>query len=41
MDHFRFGDGVVLTKNATGLFNRSIWSALERKGLMCEGDFSF
>ena len=33
-DHFHVASGVVLTKDATGLFNRSVWAALIRKGLM-------
>ena len=41
MDHFHVADGVVLTKDATGLFNRGVWAALERKGLMRAGEFPF
>jgi len=41
MDHFHVADGVVLTKDATGLFNQSVWAALERKGLMRAGEFPF
>ena len=32
-DHFHLGDMVVATKNASGLYNESVWHALERKGL--------
>ncbi len=32
-NHFHLGERVVLTKNATGLRNRAVWVALERKGL--------
>lgn len=32
-NHFRCGDAVVLSKDATGLRNQSVWKALERKGL--------
>jgi len=33
-DHFHVGSRVVLSKDATGLFNPSVWLALERKGLI-------
>lgn len=33
-DHFHVGNRVVLTKDATGLDNPSVWVALERKGLI-------
>ncbi len=32
-DHFHVGGCVVLAKNATGLRNRAVWLALERKAL--------
>ena len=32
-DHFHLGEGVVASKDATGLFNEKVWHALERKGL--------
>jgi hypothetical protein len=32
-DHFHVGDGVVMGKDATGLFNQSVWNALARKGV--------
>ena len=33
-NHFHIGDKLVMSKNATGLFNPSVWKALERKGLV-------
>jgi len=33
-DHFHLGDAVVAAKDATGLRNRAVWAALERKGLV-------
>jgi hypothetical protein len=33
-DHFHLGEAVVAAKDATGLRNRSVWAALERKGLI-------
>ena len=33
-DHFHIADKVVSAQNATGLFNPSVWKALERKGLV-------
>lgn len=33
-DHFHIGVRVVLTRDASGLGNPSVWAALERKGLM-------
>jgi hypothetical protein len=33
-DHFHLGGAVVMTKDATGLQNRAVWVALERKGLI-------
>src|ERR1700748_3629665 len=32
-DHFRLGDAVVSGKDATGLYNESVWNALSRKGV--------
>lgn len=32
-NHFHCGDAVVLSSDATGLRNQSVWAALERKGL--------
>jgi len=32
-DHFHLGDGVVMSKDATGLKNEAVWTALSRKGL--------
>ena len=32
-DHFHCGDAVVMSRNATGLKNKNVWTALERKGL--------
>ena len=37
-DHFHIGDAVVTAREATGLGNRSVWKALERKGLIL-GDY--
>ena len=33
-NHFHLGDCVVMTADATGLGNPSVWKALERKGLI-------
>ncbi|HWK45337.1 MAG TPA: hypothetical protein VNT30_11485 [Stellaceae bacterium] len=33
-NHFHVGAAVVMTKDATGLFNEAAWLALERKGLI-------
>ena len=33
-DHFHLGGAVVAAKDATGLRNPAVWSALERKGLV-------
>jgi len=33
-DHFHLGDAVVVTRDASGLFNEAAWVALERKGLI-------
>src|ERR1700749_4230295 len=32
-DHFHLGDAVVAGKDATGLYNESVWNALTRKGV--------
>ncbi|MDX6750345.1 hypothetical protein SH611_11055 [Geminicoccaceae bacterium 1502E] len=33
-DHFHVGSAVVLSRDATGLFNPSVYGALARKGLV-------
>lgn len=33
-DHFHLGEAVVMTRDASGLFNAAAWVALERKGLI-------
>lgn len=33
-DHFHVGEAVVASRDATGLRNRAVWMALERKGLI-------
>jgi hypothetical protein len=33
-DHFHIGPAVVMTRDASGLFNEAAWKALERKGLI-------
>jgi hypothetical protein len=33
-DHFHLGEGVVASRDATGLRNPAVWMALERKGLV-------
>ena len=33
-DHFHVGRRVAMTKDATGLTNQAVWTALERKGLI-------
>ena len=33
-DHFHLGAAIVAAKDATGLRNRAVWAALERKGLV-------
>ena len=40
-DHFHVAKGIVMTRDATGLFNRGVWAALDRKGLMRTGVFPF
>jgi hypothetical protein len=32
-DHFHLGSGVVMSKDANGLRNEAVWTALARKGL--------
>jgi hypothetical protein len=32
-DHFHIGGKLVMARDATGLHNPSVWTALERKGL--------
>jgi hypothetical protein len=33
-DHFHIGEAVVASRNSTGLCNRAVWLALQRKGLV-------
>src|SRR3954453_16613166 len=33
-DHFHLGESVVASRDATGLYNPAVFSALERKGLV-------
>jgi LmbE family N-acetylglucosaminyl deacetylase len=33
-DHFHVGEAVVAARDATGLANLAVWTALERKGLV-------
>jgi hypothetical protein len=33
-DHFHLGEAVVASRDATGLYNPSVFAALERKGLV-------
>jgi hypothetical protein len=33
-DHFHLGDALVMARDATGLNNGSVWTVLERKGLV-------
>jgi len=33
-DHFHVGEAVVLLRDATGLVNKGVWAALQRKGLI-------
>ena len=33
-DHFHLGDALVMARDATGLNNEAVWTALERKGLV-------
>lgn len=37
-DHFHVGSAVVMAKDATGLANPAVFSALQRKGLIARGD---
>lgn len=36
-NHFHIGAGVVMSKDATGLFNPAVYGALSRKGLVQAG----
>lgn len=36
-DHFHLGEAVVAARDATGLANPAVWTALERKGLVRKG----
>jgi LmbE family N-acetylglucosaminyl deacetylase len=36
-DHFHLGEAVVAARDATGLRNPAVWTALERKGLVRRG----
>jgi hypothetical protein len=33
-DHFHLGEYLVMARDATGLNNQAVWTALERKGLV-------
>ncbi|MEE2661861.1 MAG: hypothetical protein VYB39_02430 [Pseudomonadota bacterium] len=33
-NHFHCGDAVVMSRDASGIRNESVWKALERKGLL-------
>jgi hypothetical protein len=33
-DHFHLGDAVIASRDATGLHNPAVWTALARKGLV-------
>ena len=33
-DHFHLGEHLVMARDATGLNNQAVWTALERKGLV-------
>jgi hypothetical protein len=33
-DHFHVGEAVVAARDATGLYNEAVWTALQRKGLI-------
>ena len=39
-NHFHVGSKLVMSKDATGLSNQSVWAALERKGLL-RGHYPF
>jgi len=39
-DHFHVGSKVAFSRDATGLNNAAVWSALERKGLI-RGSFPY
>jgi hypothetical protein len=36
-DHFHLGSAIVLARDASGLRNQAVWTALERKGLAKSG----
>lgn len=36
-DHFHVGPAVVMSRDASGLFNPAVYGALERKGLLAKG----
>ena len=40
-DHFHVGDAIVLAKDATGLFNRAVYTVLARRGLVLGGMAGF
>jgi hypothetical protein len=40
-DHFHIGEAVIFMRDATGLTNRGVWAALDRKGLIRAGVFPF
>ncbi len=40
-NHFHVGAKVVMSKDATGLGNEAVWTALERKGLIRGTSFPF
>ncbi|MEZ5847463.1 MAG: hypothetical protein R3C70_12010 [Geminicoccaceae bacterium] len=40
-DHFHVGDALVRARDATGLFNRSVYTALGRRGLVTPGTTGF
>lgn len=40
-NHFHLGDKVVMSKDATGLYNQAVWTALDRKGLIRGTSFPF
>ena len=37
-NHFHIGGAVVMARDATGLNNPAVWRALERKGLVADGN---
>ncbi|MCB1833988.1 MAG: hypothetical protein KDH19_11225 [Geminicoccaceae bacterium] len=40
-DHFHVGDALVRARDATGLFNRAVYTALGRRGLVTPGTTGF